>query len=82
MASTVKIGFRADGTIEVRDAPNPEMPDYLVNWGQVALTEEQASTAAALFGWKRVRTSNGFVVVERSEGEWLERSKAYGAPNV
>ena len=82
MNSEVKIGFRADGSIEVRDAPNPEMPNYLVNYGQVALTEAQASTAVALFGWCRVSASNGFVVVERSVRDWRERSNPSGAPNI
>ena len=69
----VKIGFKADGSVTVRDAP-ADPPDYDVPYGRVALTEAQASIAVSIFGWKRVGTSNGYVEVERTKKEWQAKN--------
>lgn len=70
---TTKIGFLPNGTIEVRDAPNPKMPNYQVQYGVVALTPEQASTAVLIFGWaRRGEAGRGLVEVGRTEAEYRE----------
>lgn len=76
-----KIGFTADGCIEVRGAPTT-MPDYQIQHGIVALTSEQASTAIAIFGWRRFGESNGLIEVIRTEKEWRKWKEAHADANL
>lgn len=67
------ISFREDGSIEVNGAPVTSVngSDYIINYGQVSLTEEQAETARR-FGWTIVlgRGNGELAIVQRSEREW------------
>ena len=67
-----RISFQDDGTILVEGAPGP-MPCYTVKYGQVALTEAQA-TQAEHFGWTILLGpgNNGLAVVQRTAKEWRD----------
>jgi hypothetical protein len=79
---TTKVSFTADGSIEVRNAPNPEMPNYMVTWGVVALTPDQARTAILMFGWRKFNTVAGLIEVIRSEEDWRRARKAASNANA